>query len=119
MEWTSKKNQKKEEKNKNKQKRNNKNPTLYKCIMANTSAIPRQQAAHTTYQLLFPSCSTIIQKGPAVNKKYLIIFLGLGRENGPLAEKREDRKSKRLRKKNKRGDMKGKSNDGPEIPDRE
>ena len=30
---------------------------LYKCIMANTSAI-WQQVAHTTYQLSFPSCST-------------------------------------------------------------
>ena len=30
---------------------------LYKCIMANTSAI-WQQAAPTTYQLSSPSCST-------------------------------------------------------------
>ena len=35
---------------------------IYKCIMANTSAI-WQQASHTTYQLPFPSCSTrAIQK---------------------------------------------------------
>ena len=31
--------------------------TLYKCMIANTSAI-RQQGAHTTYQLASPSCST-------------------------------------------------------------
>ena len=37
---------------------------LYKCIIANTSAI-WQQAAHTTYQLSSPSCSTrAIQKKP-------------------------------------------------------
>ena len=44
-------------------------------------------------------------------------------ENGPLSEKRHDRKSKRTRQKeekNKRGDNKGESNDSPEseIPDR-
>ena len=42
---------------------------------------------------------------------------GGGTENGPLAEKRQDRKSKRTRQKN-RGDRKGKSNDSPEISDR-
>ena len=36
----------------------------------------------------------------------------------PIAEKWQDRKSKRTRQKNKRGDRKGESNDSPEIPDR-
>ena len=39
-------------------------------------------------------------------------------ENGPLAVKRLDGKSKRTRQKNKRRDRKGESNDSPEIPDR-
>ena len=48
---------------------------LYKCITANTSAI-WQQAAHTTYQLSSPSCSTrAIQKSLTLNEKYLS-FLG-------------------------------------------
>ena len=43
---------------------------LYKCIMANTSAI-WQQAAHTTYQLSSPSCSTrAIQKSLTLKKNY-------------------------------------------------
>ena len=47
---------------------------LYKCIMANTSAI-WQQAAHTTDQLSSPSCSTrAIQKSLTLNKKYLKVF---------------------------------------------
>ena len=42
--------------------------------MANTSAI-RQQAAHTTYQLPSPSCSTrAIQKSLTLNEKYLTVF---------------------------------------------
>ena len=46
----------------------------YKCIMANTSAI-WQQAAHTTYQLSSPSCSTrAIQKSLTLNEKYLRVF---------------------------------------------
>ena len=48
---------------------------LYKCIMANTSAIWKQ-AAHTTYQLSSPSCSTrAIQKSLTLKEKYLS-FLG-------------------------------------------
>ena len=44
----------------------------YKWIMANTSAI-WQQAAHTTYQLLSPSCSTrAIQK--SLTRNYLRVF---------------------------------------------
>ena len=87
--------------------------------MANTSAI-WQQAAHTTYQLLSPSCSTrAIQKSLTLNEKYLRVFWKKGQENGPLAEKWQDKKSKRTRqKKNKRGDRKGESNDSSEIPDR-
>ena len=71
---------------------------LYKCIMTNTSAI-WQQAAHTTYQISSPSCSTrTIQKSLTLNEKYLI-FLEK-KENAPLAEKWQDRKGKRTRQKN-------------------
>ena len=60
---------------------------LFKCIVANTSAI-WQQAAHSTYQLSSPSCSTIaIQKSLTLNEKYLRVFWKKGQENGPLAEK--------------------------------
>ena len=38
--------------------------------------------------------------------------------NGPLAEKWGDRKSKRTRQKNQRANVKGESNDSPQIPDR-
>ena len=56
--------------------------------MANTSAI-WQQAAHTTYQLSPPSCSTrAIQKSLTVNDKYLRVFWReKSQENGPLPEK--------------------------------
>ena len=75
--------------------------------MANTSAT-RQQAAPTTYQLSSPSCSTrVIQKSLTCNKQYLN-FLEKSQENGPLAEKLQDRKRKRTRQKNKkRGNRKG------------
>ena len=67
-----------------------------KCIMANTSAI-WQQAAHTVYQLQFPSCSTTaIQKSLTFNEKCM----------QPLAEKCQDRKSMLTMQKNKRGDKK-------------
>ena len=61
---------------------------LYKCIMANTSAI-WQQAAHTTYQLSSPSCSTrATPKSLTLNEKYLRVFWRKkNQENGPLAEK--------------------------------
>ena len=66
--------------------------------MANTSAI-WQQTAHTTCQLSSPSCSTrAIQKSLTLNKK-IECFLEKSQENGPLAEKWQDRKSKRTRKK--------------------
>ena len=86
--------------------------------MANTNAI-WQQGAHTTYQLSSPSCSTrVIQRSLTLNENYLSV-LEKSQENGPLAEKWQDRKSKRTRqKRNKRGDRKGESNDSPEIPDR-
>ena len=58
-------------------------------------------------------------------KKMFEHFLGRKKreENGPLAEKRQDRKSKSTRHKTKRrrrkrGDRKGESNDSPKIPDR-
>ena len=88
-----------------------------KCILANTSAI-WQQAAHTTYQLSSPSCSTrAIQKSLTLNEKYLS-FLEKSQENGPLAEKWQDRKGKCGDRKEKREDRKGESNYSPEIPDR-
>ena len=45
-------------------------------------------------------------------------MFGKNQENGPLAEKWQDRKSERTRLKNKRGDKKGESNDSTEISDR-
>ena len=78
--------------------------------MANTNAI-WQQVAHTTYQLSSPSCSTrAIQKSLTLNEKYLSFPEKQKRpENGPLAEKRQDRKSKRTRQKNTREEI-GKGN---------
>ena len=78
--------------------------------MANTSAI-WQQAAHTTYQLSSPSCSTrAIQKSLiTLNEKYLS-FLEKRQENGPLAKKRQDRKSKRTRQEKERREEIGKGN---------
>ena len=82
---------------------------IYKCIMANTSAT-WQQAAHTTYQLSSPSCSTqAIQKSQTRNKKILRVFWKKSQENGPLAEKWQDRKSKRTRQKKTRQEI-GKGN---------
>ena len=55
--------------------------------MANTSAI-WQQAAHTTYQLSSPSCSTgAIQKSLTRNEKDLRVFWKKSQEHGPLTEK--------------------------------
>jgi len=55
--------------------------------MTNTSAI-WQQAAHTTYQLSSPSCSTrAIQKSLTLNEKYLRVFWKKSQEHGQLAEK--------------------------------
>ena len=88
--------------------------------MANTSAI-WLQAAHTIYYLLSPSCSTrALQKSVTLNKTCLRVFWRekKSQENRPLAEKRQDRKSKRTRQKNKRGDRKGESNERAKIPDK-
>ena len=63
---------------------------LYKCIMVNISVI-RQQAAHTTDHQTSPSCW---KRGL---QKNLTLF-----ENGPLAEKLQERKNKRTRQKIKR-----------------
>ena len=91
--------------------------------MANTSAT-WQKAAHTPFHLL------AAQQEPYKNASYQknACFLERERErereeeesqeNGPLAEKWQDRKSKRTRQKSKRGDRKGESNDSPESPDR-
>ncbi len=61
---------------------------LQKCIMAKTNAI-WQQAAHTTYQLSSPSCSTrAIQKSLPLNKKYLRVFWRKeSQENGTISRK--------------------------------
>ena len=55
---------------------------------------------------------------PIFYQKMLEKFLGKSQENGPWAEKLQDRKSKRTRQRNKRGDRKGQSKDSPEIPGR-
>ena len=61
----------------------------YKWIMANTSAI-WQQAAHTTYQLSSPSCSTrAIQKGLTLYEQYLSFL------EKKSQEKKNDRKMTR------------------------
>ena len=93
--------------------------------MASTSAI-WQQTAHTSYQLLSPSRLTAAiqnnnnnnnkkqnktktNKHTHTQKNYLLtkMFQNVQekfQENGPLAEKLQDRKSKRTRQKNKIGD---------------
>ena len=90
---------------------------VIKCTMTNASAI-WQRAAHTTNRLS-PSCSTRAIQKSLTQWKIFESFLERkkSRESGPLAEKWQDRKSKRLKQKNKRGDRKGESNDSPEIPD--
>ena len=52
------------------------------------------------------------------HENYFTTFWEISQENGPLAEKMTDRKSKRTRQKNKRANKKRESNDSPEIPDR-
>ena len=52
------------------------------------------------------------KKSLTLNQKCLRTFFLKKQEN------RQDRKSKRTVQKNERGDRKGESNDGPEIPDR-
>ena len=59
--------------------------------MVNTSAIG-QQAAHTTYQLSSPSCSTrAIQKSLTLNEKEFSGEKKKSQENGPTVEKWQDR----------------------------
>ena len=68
---------------------------LYKCIISYISAI-WQQAAHTTYQLSSPSCSTRAKrKSLTVNKKIFESFL----VKGPLAEELQDKNNKRTKQK--------------------
>ena len=88
--------------------RNNKiKESSHKCTMVNASVI-WQQAAHTTYYLL--AAQQLLFKN-------VWKFSGKSQEKGPLAEKLQDRKSKRTRQKNKRGDRKGDLNNNPKIPD--
>jgi len=57
--------------------------------MANTSAI-WQQAAHTTYQLSSPSCSTgTIQKSLTLNKKIFESFLEKGTISRKITRQKE------------------------------
>ena len=66
-----------------------------------------------------------IQKSLTLNENYLRLFWKKSQENGPLAEKWQERKNlkkkkkeKSTRQKNVRGDRNGQSNDSPEIPDK-
>ena len=67
---------------------------LYKCLMANASAI-WQRAAHITYQLSSPSCSTgVISRGLTPYKSFFFFFFFLNvrrmdyqHKNGGYAEK--------------------------------
>ena len=65
-----------------------------------------QQEPYTTILLLKKKCLSFLER----EKK--------SQENEPLAEKCQERMSKRTIQKNKRRDSKGESNDSPEIPDR-
>ena len=77
-----------------------------------------QQAAHTTYQLSSPSCSTrAIQKSLTFNKKYLSFQEKIVRRLDHYQKNDKTEKARGLGRNNKR-DMKGESNDSPEIPDR-
>ena len=74
----------------------------------------KYQAAHTTYQLSFRSCSTrAIQKSLTLTEKYLRVYWRMDHEQRNYKTER----ARRLGRKNKRGDRKGESNDSPEIPD--
>ena len=82
--------------------------------MANTSAI-RQHATQTTNHHLVAAKPRAIPKSLSLNEKR--IFWRKVRRKGKEAERRQDRKSKRIRQKNKIVDSKVESNDSPEIPD--
>ena len=93
---------------------------LYKCIMANASAI-LQQAAHATYQLSSQCCSArAIQKSLTLNERYQRVFWKKKSGEWTISRKmtRQNEQEDQVGKKNKRGDRKEESNDSPEIPDR-
>ena len=94
---------------------------LYKCIIANASAI---QAASCTDYLSSPSCSTRAthtdqkrkkKKSPTLNERGLKILWEKRKKRKNLCDKTE--RTRGLGRKT-RGDRKGESNDSPEIPDR-
>ena len=72
-----------------------------------------QQPAHITYQL-----SSLTAQQERYKKCLRVFWKKRQEKNGPLAEKCQERMSKRTIQKNKRRDSKGESNDSPEIPDR-
>ena len=71
-----------------------------------------------------PTNSLLNAKQEPYKKAYLLTknieeFSGKKvQKNGPVGRKRLNKKSKRTRQKNNRGDSKVESNDSPEIPDR-
>ena len=82
--------------------------------MADTSAI-WQQAAHTTYQLSSPSCSTrAIQKSLTLNEKYLRVFWKKVRRMDHEQKNDKTARARGLRR-NKQEEI---GNNIPEIPDR-
>ena len=85
--------------------------------MANTSAI-RQQAAHPTYQLYLLAAQQEPYKKSNWRRKMFGSFGEKSPKNGPLAEKWQERKSRRAREKKKRGDRTRQWNDSLESPHR-
>ena len=93
---------------------------MHNALTANTSDI-WQLTVHTTYRYFLAAQQelyTTQQLTLSLKQQKLNNVLDRSQENGSLAEKLWDRKSKRTRQKNKRGVRKGESNDSPEIPDR-
>ena len=70
------------------------------------------------YVLAAQNLVLAMPKSITLDEKCLSFLGEKSQKNGPLAEKGQDRKSKRTRQKKQRGDRKGESNDSPEIPDR-
>ena len=62
--------------------------------------------SHQVNHVSYIRTSALHKKSLTLNQK-CFSFLAKCQENGPLAEKRQDRKGKRTRQKNKRGDRKG------------
>jgi len=85
--------------------------------MANSSAIG-QQAAHTTTNYHLLAAQQEPYKKSNWSRKMFGSFGEKSPKNGPLAEKWQDRKSRRTREKKKRGDRKREWNDSLESPDR-